>query len=125
VIEAAPPNVKFLGFLAESDYWERMRNAHAVLDFTLLDDCLVCGAYEAVAVGRPMLLSDTRALKDYFRMGALYSAADPGAIATAVRQLRAEYPQLCAQIGSLRSLLQTEWAAQAAAVVAQLSDTRA
>jgi glycosyltransferase involved in cell wall biosynthesis len=125
VIEAAPPNVKFLGFLAESDYWERMRNAHSVLDFTLLDDCLVCGAYEAVAVGRPMLLSDTRALKDYFRMGALYSAADPGAIATAVRQLRAEYPQLCGQIGALRSLLQTEWAAQAAAVVAQLSDKRA
>jgi glycosyltransferase involved in cell wall biosynthesis len=124
VIEAAAPNVKFLGFLQESDYWERMRNAHAVLDFTLLDDCLVCGAYEAVAVGRPMLLSDTRALKDYFRIGALYSAADPAAITIAVRQLRTDYADLCTQITSLRSLLQTEWAAQAGAVVWLLSDTR-
>jgi glycosyltransferase involved in cell wall biosynthesis len=117
---SAPPNVKFLGFLAESDYWEHMRNAHAVLDFTLMEDCLVCGAYEAVAVGRPMLLSDTRALKDYFRLGALYSAAEPGAIAAAVARLRTEYGQLNELIVELRTLLQAEWSAQAAAVVAQL-----
>lgn len=121
VLASVPSNVKFLGFLAEPDYWEHMRNAHAVLDFTLMEDCLVCGAYEAVAVGRPMLLSDTRALKDYFRLGALYSPAEPGAIAAAARRLRTEYDQLNEQIVELRTLLQTEWSAQAAAVVAQLT----
>src|SRR5581483_8453819 len=94
VITGAPPNVKFLGFLAEGDYWDRMRDAHAVLDLTLMEDCLVCGAYEAVAVGRPLLLSDTRALKEYFRQGAIYSSADPGAIAAAIGRLRAEYDRL-------------------------------
>jgi glycosyltransferase involved in cell wall biosynthesis len=111
VLASAPPNVKFLGFLAEHDYWEQMRHAHAVLDFTLMEDCLVCGAYEAVAVGRPMVLSDTRALKEYFRQGALYSSAEPGAIASAVHRLRTEYDQLSEQIAALRPILQTEWSA--------------
>jgi glycosyltransferase involved in cell wall biosynthesis len=121
VIASVPPNVKFLGFLAEADYWQHMRDAHAVVDFTLMEDCLVCGAYEAVAVGRPMLLSDTRALKEYFRKGALYSSAEPGAIAAAVHRLRTEYDSLNEQIAALRTILQTEWSTQAAALVAQLS----
>jgi glycosyltransferase involved in cell wall biosynthesis len=111
VLASAPPNVKFLGFLAEADYWQRMRDAHAVLDFTLMEDCLVCGAYEAVAVGRPMLLSDTRALKEFFRLGALYSSAEPGAIVAAVHSLRTEYDPLSRQITALRTLLQSEWSA--------------
>ncbi len=108
---SAPPNVKFLGFLAEADYWQRMREAHGVLDFTLMEDCLVCGAYEAVAVGRPMVLSDTRALQEFFRLGAVYSSPEPAQIVASVRRLRAEYEPLTAQIGQLRTVLQTEWAA--------------
>jgi glycosyltransferase involved in cell wall biosynthesis len=124
VLESAPPNVKFLGFLPESDYWQRMREAHAVLDLTLMEDCLVCGAYEAVAVGRPLLLSDTRALKEYFRQGAIYSSAEPRAIAAAVGRLRAEYESLSAQIAGLRTILKTEWSEQAAALVARLTGAR-
>lgn len=108
---SAPPNVKFLGFLAEADYWQHMRAAHAVLDFTLMEDCLVCGAYEAVAVGRPMVLSDTRALKEFFRSGAVYSSAEPAQIVAAVRRLRAEYEPLSGDVRALRTLLQTEWSA--------------
>lgn len=111
VLSSAPPNVKFLGFLSEADYWQHMRDAHAVLDFTLMEDCLVCGAYEAVAVGRPMVLSDTRALQEFFRLGSVYARAEPRAIVAAIRRLRAEYEPLSEQITALRALLQTEWSA--------------
>jgi glycosyltransferase involved in cell wall biosynthesis len=121
VIALAPANVTFLGFLTDDDYWHRMREAHAVLDLTLMDDCLVCGAYEAVALGRPMVLSDTRALVDYFRSGALYCGAAPTAIAATLGRLRDEYGRLTLEIGALRGLLSEEWSGQAAAIVAKVS----
>jgi glycosyltransferase involved in cell wall biosynthesis len=121
VIASAPANVTFLGFLADDDYWHRMREAHAVLDLTLMDDCLVCGAYEAVALGRPLVLSDTRALVAYFRAGALYCNAQPAAIAAALGRLRDEYGRLSMEIGGLRKLLSDEWPGQAAAVIAQVT----
>lgn len=125
VIAAAPANVKFLGFLQDDDYWDRMGEAHAVVDLTLLDDCLVCGAYEAVALGRPLLLSDTRALRDYFRMGAVYCEAEPSAIVSAVRRLQIDYSRLSKEAVSLRTLLEAEWIGQAAGVVSQVRTDRA
>jgi glycosyltransferase involved in cell wall biosynthesis len=123
VIASAPPNVTFLGFVRDEDYWDRMRDAHAVVDLTLSDDCLVCGAYEAVALGRPLLLSDTRALREYFRQGAVYCAPEPAAIVNAIRRLRAEYSRLSEEVSYLRPLLQDEWTRQAAAVVSELKET--
>jgi glycosyltransferase involved in cell wall biosynthesis len=123
-VASVAPNVTFLGFVTDEEYWERMRAADAVVDLTLLDDCLVCGAYEAVAVGRPLVLSDTRALRDYFRQGAVYCGAEPAAIVSAVRQLQADYPRLSEEVARLRPLLNAEWSGQAAAVVAELAGGR-
>jgi glycosyltransferase involved in cell wall biosynthesis len=114
-IASVPSNVELLGFVPEEEYWNRMRGAHAVLDLTLMEDCLVCGAYEAIAVGRPVVLSDTRALKDYFRQGAVYCRADPENVASALRQLRRDYHRLTREIASLRGTLRAEWSVQLAA----------
>ena len=124
VVAAVSPNVTFLGFVTDEDYWDRMRAVDAVVDLTLLDDCLVCGAYEAVALGRPLVLSDTRALRDYFRQGAVYCSKEPAAIVSAVRQLQADYARLSEEVARLRPLLQAEWGGQAAAVVTELAGAR-
>ena len=124
VVASVSANVTFLGFVSDEEYWERMRAADAVVDLTLLDDCLVCGAYEAVALGRPLVLSDKRALRDYFRQGAVYCAEEPAAIVNAVRQLQVDYSRLSEEVAGLRPLLQTEWSGQAAAVVAELAGAR-
>jgi glycosyltransferase involved in cell wall biosynthesis len=125
VLATAPPNVAFLGFLRDDEYWSAMRDAHAVLDLTLMDDCLVCGAYEAVALGRPMVLSDTRALTEYFRQGALHCSARPEAITAALRQLRDEYEQLMLGVTALRPRLKAEWTAHADALASWVSRARA
>jgi hypothetical protein len=113
-IAPVPPNVEFLGFLPEEEYWRRMQAAHVVLDLTLMDDCLVCGAYEAVALGRPIVLSDTRALKDYFRRGAIYCRSEPKELATALHHMRHDYRRLTTEIVALRSTIRAEWTAQMA-----------
>jgi len=54
----APENLKVLGFLSEPDYWAELRSAEVIVDLTLRSNCLVCGAYEAIAVGKSPVLSD-------------------------------------------------------------------
>ncbi len=65
--------VEFLGFVDEEHYWQLLRCALLNIDLTTRDDCLVCGAYESLAVGAPMLLSNNKASLNYFNEAALFT----------------------------------------------------
>src|SRR5690606_7038749 len=52
-----PENIKLLGFLSEEDYWEQLYRSHIIIDLARMPDSLVCGAYEALALEIPMILS--------------------------------------------------------------------
>jgi glycosyltransferase involved in cell wall biosynthesis len=60
------PWVRFLGFLPTIEYYAYLLSASVVMDLTTVEDCLVCGAYEALAVKKPLILSKTTALSEYF-----------------------------------------------------------
>ena len=60
-----PSNVHLTGFLPDHDYEEALLNrADVVVDLTSMEDCLVCGGYEAVAIGKPLVTSDTAAFEE-------------------------------------------------------------
>lgn len=65
--------ITFLGFVSEHDYWSLLSGAFFVIDLTTRDNCMVCGAYEALAVRRPLLLSNNQATTDYFGPGLIYT----------------------------------------------------
>ena len=88
-----PENVRFTGFLAEQEYWDLLRGADAIIDLTLKPDCLVCGAYEALAVGRPVLLSANAASVELFGDGAVYTDSTALGIRDALAKLRREQSQ--------------------------------
>lgn len=69
---SVPENVILTGFLPEDEYIRLLHAVDVVIDLTTREDCLVCGAYEAVAAEKPQILSDTKALREYFYKGALY-----------------------------------------------------
>ena len=60
----------------------------------MVEDCLVCGAYEALAAGKPLVLSRTRALRDYFGTAALLTDNTIDGIAASVERAYAEREQL-------------------------------
>lgn len=60
------PGVRFLGFVPADEYYAYLLSVSVVLDLTTLEDCLVCGAYEALAAEKPLILSKTAALSEYF-----------------------------------------------------------
>lgn len=116
VMAAAPPNVRFTGFLAEEDYWGLLRSADAIVDLTLKSDCLVCGAYEALALGKPVLLSGNAASVELFGDGALYTDNSPGDIRRALSRLRAEQLRQQAAAARKRDELIERWKASAEAL---------
>jgi glycosyltransferase involved in cell wall biosynthesis len=81
----AVPQAVLLGYVDRATYDAYLRNVDVVLDLTTWEDCLVCGAYEAMAAGKPCVLSRTPALTGLFTHGTVFSSHAPADIASAVR----------------------------------------
>jgi GTP:adenosylcobinamide-phosphate guanylyltransferase len=60
----------------------------------------VCGAYEAIAAGKPLITSTTAALRSYFAEVAVFTAHDPPAIARAVEEAYAGRERLTLQVSA-------------------------
>ena len=105
-----PNNVILTGYLAESDFIQLLYSCDVVMDLTTRNDCLVCGAYEAIAVGKPLILSDTEALRNYFYKGVLYTNNLHQDIAEKINAANHNIDNLTAAITQLKTEKELEWA---------------
>jgi glycosyltransferase involved in cell wall biosynthesis len=96
------PHAVLLGFVDRPTYDAYLQNVDIVLDLTTWEDCLVCGAYEAMAAGKPCVLSRTPALTDLFTHGTVFSSHDPDDIVSAVLTAYERRDVLRAQIADWR-----------------------
>jgi glycosyltransferase involved in cell wall biosynthesis len=106
---ALPPNVELTGFLSDEAYEQRLRDADVLVDLTRMEDCLVCGGYEAVALERPLVTSDTKALRAFFNRGTVYSRHEPASLAAAVSRALADRARLTAEMKTLKQELARSW----------------
>jgi glycosyltransferase involved in cell wall biosynthesis len=79
------PSVIFLGYLHETDYYNKLLSSSVVLDLTENENCLVCGAYEAMSAEKPLVTSNTASLKNYFTKGTVFTDHDINSIVNAVK----------------------------------------
>jgi glycosyltransferase involved in cell wall biosynthesis len=113
---ALPPNVRLTGFLPDVEYWELLAQAAVVCDLTLKSDCLVCGAYEALALAKPMVLSDNPPTHELFGPAAVLTGGEPHDIATALRTAFERREMLATRLRALRETYRARWRTQAEAV---------
>jgi glycosyltransferase involved in cell wall biosynthesis len=111
-----PPNVRLTGYLAERAFWKLLSQAALVCDLTLKPDCLVCGAYEALALGKPMVLSDNQATREIFGTAAILAGGEAEDIVRAVRTAIEQREQLEDHARRLREGYGAPWRAQAAVI---------
>lgn len=104
-----PPNVRFTGYLPNDQYWQLLRDVDAIIDLSLMDNCLVSGSYEAVAVGTPMLLSANAACMELFGDAALYTDNTAADIRSALARLRKEQPRLKEAIARKHAEMNQQW----------------
>ena len=111
LVSDLPENMELTGFVDEATYWSLLRNSDLVLDLTKMDDCLVCGAYEAVAVGTPMVLTDNRASRELFGHVACLVQNEAESIARGISQSLEQLGSLRARMPEYRAEYVQEWQA--------------
>lgn len=106
---ALPANVRLTGFVSESDYAQLLRTADVIVDLTTRENCLLCGAYEAISVHKPLVVSDTAALRELLDDAALYCANDAPAIAAAINTAIERRAPLAENARRRDVTLRTQW----------------
>jgi glycosyltransferase involved in cell wall biosynthesis len=86
VKESAPPNVVFTGFLPYPAFLGELMAAHVVAAFSTDPEIMNRAAFEAVGLGRPLVLSDLPGLRRRFGAAAVFAANRPEEMAAALRE---------------------------------------
>jgi len=107
-----PKNVELLGYVSEETFWAMLTSADIIMDLTLREGCLVCGAYEGVALLKPLILSDTMALRSYFNHGCVYVKPDVLSIASGILEAIDCVDDLRLGILKLKEMIEVGWKAK-------------
>jgi len=116
-----PESVTLTGFLPADAYDELLGRADLVVDLTSMENCLVCGAYEAIALGKALVTSDTAALRAAFPRGVLFTKHDPESIEATIRLALERRGELSSQIDVLRGEFEVGWRARKTALLTLLN----
>jgi glycosyltransferase involved in cell wall biosynthesis len=96
-----PPNLELAGFLDDAAFGDLMSGAGVVLALTTRDATMQRAGYEAMAMGRPVIASDTRVLREFFGDAALYAGSGEQ-LAAAITQCRSRGAELAAAMRARR-----------------------
>jgi glycosyltransferase involved in cell wall biosynthesis len=104
-----PENVVLTGFIS-NEYFDNLLHAcDCVIDLTTREDCLVCGAYEAVSAEKPLILSDTAALRDYFKSSAFYTQNTATSLIETTHSLVSQLPEAIEATREYRREQEQSW----------------
>jgi GT2 family glycosyltransferase len=109
--EAAPPNVTFTGYLVRDAYRAAVERADLMVVLTTAQTSVVRGGYEAVYARRPLVVSDTPALRQAFPL-AVHVAGDAAAIAAGLADAVARHEVLRATSDAALELQRVRWEEQ-------------
>ncbi len=97
-----PANVVLTGFLRGSTYNGLLHNVHGILVLTNLANSLSCGAFEALSIVKPTIVSDMPEMRRCFPFGFIHVENTPEAIAKGVELLLSEQEPLTTEVMRLR-----------------------
>lgn len=109
-------NLKLTGYLNEPHYQELLENSDVIIVLTTRPDTVLNGAYEAVALEKPLITSDTEALRKHFYKGTIHTQNNAKAIAEAIKVATQHLNKLQSEISELRREKEEAWNSQFAIV---------
>lgn len=108
-INSISTNIKLLGFIPDQQFWSLLSSVDFIMDLTLREGCLVCGAYEGIALSKPLILSNTEALKSYFNKGCIYVEPTAISIAQGIKRAIKIREELSSEVGLLKLSIKDDW----------------
>lgn len=98
-----PENVVLTGFLRGGVYSGLLNNVNGTVVLTNVMNSLNCGAYEAMSLAKPTILTDWPEMRRCFKHGFIYVTNTPESIAAGVKQLLNEQESLTTEIAARRT----------------------
>jgi hypothetical protein len=108
-LDKVPNNVTLTGYLGDDQYIALLRSAAVVAVITTQEFTLNCGAYEAVSLGKPMILGDTDTIHSYFYKGAVYVDGTVEDYRRGIKDALSNIDILREEVTALKNELQTAW----------------
>ncbi len=105
-----PPNARLTGWLSDGDYNALIHEANVVVALTTRDHTTLCGAWEALYAGQPLITSDWSVLRTAFPQGAVFTGATPEEIMAAVQIALVQEDSLRAAMRALAVYKRQTWA---------------
>ncbi len=109
ILDGKPANVHFTDFLPDQEFFKFIDRADATIVLTTRDLTMLCGAYESVALEKPLITSDWAVLRNYFSKGTLYVDNSPESIKQAVQEMKARQNELRKEMKDLKKQLIPQW----------------
>ncbi|QRF54335.1 hypothetical protein D4A92_22715 (plasmid) [Rhizobium rosettiformans] len=114
--EGLPPNLKLTSYISTAEFNRLLSTCSVVLGLTTREGVQLSVANEAVGAGKPMVLSDTKILRDLFGEAALFCNNTGVSIAQALQEALSARSLLANRSVQLRSVREVRWTAQANAL---------
>lgn len=95
-------NVTFTDFLPDEDYLRLLKSVDAAMVLTTKDHTMQRGAYEAMSMGKPIIVSDWPVLRETFYKGAVYVANEEEKIREGILNMMADRRRLSQEVLELR-----------------------
>lgn len=109
IVEGALENVIFTDFLPDEEYNALLRGCDIVISLTKNDYTMQNGAYEAIALGRPVITSNWPVLRRIYHKGAICIDNSAESLIGAIKTIQKDYDRYVQEINELRSEFQLSW----------------
>jgi glycosyltransferase involved in cell wall biosynthesis len=120
LVEQVTDNVRFSGFLPLREFDRLLLRACAVLCLTTRDDIQLSAASEAIAAGKPMIISDTKLLRDLFGSAGIFVDNSVASILQGCRTAIERHGEYSAAARAMRASRMKRWLEEAEPVRASL-----
>ena len=84
-------NVQFMDFLPNQEYKALLNSVDAIITLTTREYTMQRGGSEAISVRKPLITSDTKMLRTYFKRGTVFAKPDEQNIKEAIENLKRRY----------------------------------
>lgn len=108
-LEDMPSNTTMLGYVSDEQFTKMLNSCSAIMVLTTSDNCLNCGAYEAIAVEKPFIISNQKALHAYFKNAPVYTNNTSFHITEAINDIFKNYNTKREEVIRFKEFILTEW----------------
>ncbi len=92
------PHINFTGYINNEEYRLLLISSDAIITLTRNEDTMQRAGSEAVSAGKPLIVSDTKMLRNYFTRGTVFVDNTAKGIVEGVNKLRNNYELYCTEI---------------------------